>query len=248
MQLNKKKLVHVRLGFGLHFGRAVKGAIGSDRKLDVTYISSNVELAEWLEGSTKTYGVNLLMTREFHHLLSIDIKGLCRIVDKIKIRMLATDNDEEDPKLEHIAPTKIYTLDLDIQGLKDYRNRVLNNSISQDESDGFGGGGGGKLTSEYLEELKVYSKSIWKKDKDLRVMRGKVDTEFLTTFGGAFQSFFKGEWDNAYAVFDKLVDECDDGVSNHFLNIIEKWRKKRGAGAGQCPRDFHGFCIEGHDW
>ena len=64
-QLNMKKLIHVRLGFGLHFGRAVQGAIGSDRKLDVTYISSNVELAEWCEGSTKTYGVNLLMTKDF---------------------------------------------------------------------------------------------------------------------------------------------------------------------------------------
>ena len=39
----------VQMGFGLHAGKAVQGAIGSSRKLDATYISESVERAEFLE-------------------------------------------------------------------------------------------------------------------------------------------------------------------------------------------------------
>eukprot|EP00956_Cyclotella_meneghiniana_P004350 scaffold5312_cov71-Cyclotella_meneghiniana.AAC.4 len=39
----------VQMGFGLHAGRAVQGAIGSTKKLDATYISESVETAEFLE-------------------------------------------------------------------------------------------------------------------------------------------------------------------------------------------------------
>ena len=46
----------VRMGFGLHLGWAVEGALGSFRKIDATYISPHVNMSEFLEGSTKTYG------------------------------------------------------------------------------------------------------------------------------------------------------------------------------------------------
>lgn len=39
----------VQMGFGLHAGKAVQGAIGSTKKLDATYISESVERAEFLE-------------------------------------------------------------------------------------------------------------------------------------------------------------------------------------------------------
>ena len=39
----------VQMGFGLHAGKAVQGAIGSTKKLDATYISESVERAEMLE-------------------------------------------------------------------------------------------------------------------------------------------------------------------------------------------------------
>lgn len=43
----------VQMGFGLHAGKAVQGAIGSTRKLDATYISESVERAEFLEVCVK---------------------------------------------------------------------------------------------------------------------------------------------------------------------------------------------------
>ena len=43
----------VKMGFGLHFGWAIEGAIGSEHKIDASYLSPNVNIASRLEAATK---------------------------------------------------------------------------------------------------------------------------------------------------------------------------------------------------
>lgn len=43
----------VKMGFGLHLGWAIEGAIGSPYKIDASYLSPNVNMAAVLEGCTK---------------------------------------------------------------------------------------------------------------------------------------------------------------------------------------------------
>lgn len=50
------------MGFGLHIGWAIEGAIGSDYKIDASYLSPNVNMASRLEAATKQFGVNLLLS------------------------------------------------------------------------------------------------------------------------------------------------------------------------------------------
>mmetsp|Transcript_30364 Transcript_30364/g.44687 ORF Transcript_30364/g.44687 Transcript_30364/m.44687 type:complete len:871 (-) Transcript_30364:458-3070(-) len=73
-----------KMGCGLHFGWAIEGAIGSDKKIDASYISPHVNWSEFLESSTKAYGVPLLMSEPFFELLSPVLKKHCRQVDNIR--------------------------------------------------------------------------------------------------------------------------------------------------------------------
>jgi class 3 adenylate cyclase len=43
----------VKMGFGLHCGWAIEGAIGSFYKIDASYLSPNVNMASRLEAATK---------------------------------------------------------------------------------------------------------------------------------------------------------------------------------------------------
>lgn len=43
----------VKLGFGLHLGWSIEGAIGSSFKIDATYLSKDVSIASFLESNTK---------------------------------------------------------------------------------------------------------------------------------------------------------------------------------------------------
>ena len=56
----------VRMGFGLHHGWSIEGAIGSEYKIDASYLSPNVNMSSRLEGATKQYGVPLLISGELH--------------------------------------------------------------------------------------------------------------------------------------------------------------------------------------
>lgn len=105
----------VQMGFGMHAGRAVQGAIGSQRKIDATYVSEAVERAEFLESSTKKYGLRLLMSDSFHGLLNTSNKRRCRKVDQIVIRDDEDGEDEIDFNCETIM--ELFTFDMDIEAL-----------------------------------------------------------------------------------------------------------------------------------
>lgn len=75
----------IKLGFGLHMGWSIEGPIGSNYKIDASYLSPNVHLAETLESLTKAYDARILMSGEFHALLSPAMQLLCRLVDVIYV-------------------------------------------------------------------------------------------------------------------------------------------------------------------
>ena len=107
----------VQMGFGLHAGKAVQGAIGSQRKIDATYISDNVERAEFLESSTKKYGVDMLMSGSFHRLLHPSNRRRCRKVDQLLL--LEDDDDFADDYFDDASArlVELYTFDMDIKAL-----------------------------------------------------------------------------------------------------------------------------------
>jgi class 3 adenylate cyclase len=92
---------NVRIGSGLHVGWAIEGAIGSNRKIDASYLSPHVNFTEFLESSTKEYGIPLLLSEPFHKLLSPQAQKYCRQVDRIK----RTNGDE---------PIGLFTYDCDM--------------------------------------------------------------------------------------------------------------------------------------
>ena len=90
-----------RMGCGIHFGWAIEGAIGSLKKIDASYVSPHVNMAETLEASTKEYGTSILMSEPFYNLLSPEAVACCRKIDVIRRR-------ESDPI------TSLYTYDIDL--------------------------------------------------------------------------------------------------------------------------------------
>lgn len=74
----------VQIGFGLHVGWAIEGPIGSDFKIDASYLSPHVNVTMNLEGGTKPYGCMLLMSEPYYVMLSLRAKEKIRKVDVVK--------------------------------------------------------------------------------------------------------------------------------------------------------------------
>lgn len=60
----------IKMGFGLHIGWAIEGAIGSFFKIDASYLSPNVNMSSRLEAACKQFGVWILVSDELWSKLS----------------------------------------------------------------------------------------------------------------------------------------------------------------------------------
>lgn len=72
----------VKMGFGLHFGWSIEGPIGSEYKIDASYLGPDVHMSSRLEGATKGYGTGMLITDSVVNLMTGNKKHL-RQVDRV---------------------------------------------------------------------------------------------------------------------------------------------------------------------
>lgn len=73
------------MGAGLHRGWAIEGAVGSESKVDATYLSPHVNMSARLEAATKQYSCNILVSEEFYNRMSTEYKRNMRKVDRVKV-------------------------------------------------------------------------------------------------------------------------------------------------------------------
>lgn len=75
----------VDLSFGMHLGWAIEGAVGSEFKIDASYLSPNATIAEALEQATSIYGVHILASHTVVEACSKTFSKLCRLIDRVLI-------------------------------------------------------------------------------------------------------------------------------------------------------------------
>ncbi|KAF4745789.1 hypothetical protein FOZ63_009017, partial [Perkinsus olseni] len=72
----------VDVGIALHSGWSVEGAIGSEMKIDATYIGFNVSVARSLVRALPLYGCSLLLTGDLMEHLGGKVRDRCRLIDE----------------------------------------------------------------------------------------------------------------------------------------------------------------------
>jgi len=137
------------MGFGLHIGWAIEGAIGSTYKIDASYLSPNVNMAARLEAATHQFGCPMLVSGPFVNELSKEARELCRKIDVVTVKgsqvplelwTCDINNSNEDACRELLEPVIVdgvqQPLDFSkVKGVqKDFRNdfkQVFKESVDQ---------------------------------------------------------------------------------------------------------------------
>ena len=76
----------VKMGFGLHLGWAIEGAIGSKFKIDASYLSPNVNLSARLEAATHQFHTPMLMSHWLVEEMSEKARKMCRLIDRVTVK------------------------------------------------------------------------------------------------------------------------------------------------------------------
>ncbi len=80
----RKGYPEIKIGMGIHTGVVILGNIGSEKKLDYTVIGDNVNVTSRLEGLTKYFGCDILISESTYSAVKEDI--LCHIVDQVQVK------------------------------------------------------------------------------------------------------------------------------------------------------------------
>lgn len=72
--------------YGMDAGWAVEGAVGSEYKIDATYLSPHVNMASRMMSATKQYGVTILLSQAVEELLSKPARARLRHLDTVFVK------------------------------------------------------------------------------------------------------------------------------------------------------------------
>ena len=90
--------------YGMDAGWAVEGAVGSEHKIDATYLSPHVNMASRMMSASKQYGVTLLMSQAVEELMSRTARQKLRHLDTVYVKGSS-------------VPQRIFTYDARYEGV-----------------------------------------------------------------------------------------------------------------------------------
>lgn len=258
----------VRIGSGLHVGWAIEGAIGSNTKIDASYLSPNVNRTEFLESSTKEYGVALLLSEPFVNLLSPAASKYVRQVDRVRL------SEKEEP-------FGMFTYDMDLtldfwdlpQMTKTVRSAVnifknkaaIRRASFQNDEVGLNSSASNekiavasvpdpelgrsittttkpKVDHTVVPVIKIqpYTQKVWEEDNEVVQLRNKINDSFRALWKEGIKNYIKGDWPKARDTFHETLklSNGEDGPSKHLIAVIDEHN-------GTAPDGWEGYRWEG---
>lgn len=200
----------IRIQMGVHIGWAIEGAIGSEYKIDASYLSPNVSMVAKIEDLCKPYGLYIILCNSVVEYISDDFKNQLRVVDRVMFKGLTSpielytidiimDDLEEDPKKETI----------DKKSGLDKKQFKINNRCKRE------------IFMTKLEEGKRKILDCWKKDQDIIAMTSKFKAEFYNEWNIGIGAYIHGDWVNARAQFEKTKNFIPDYIDKPSEVLIQ---------------------------
>lgn len=210
----------VNLGQGLHRGWAIEGAVGSEYKIDASYLSPNVSIAISVERATELYNVPIMVAESVVEICGLGIKSKCRLIDKVII----TGCPE---------PMEIYCVDLDYHAVQvaekepckvpwNTRQRFKVRQIME--------------TDKAVQLSKDFSwLKVFEANSTIAIMRRRYNVEFFQLFNMGYQNYSQGEWQVAKRMLSctRSLLGAEDGPSSALLRFMEGFEF-------EAPKDWTG--------
>lgn len=213
----------VRMGFGLHMGWAIEGAIGSEFKIDASYLSPHVNMASRLEAATKQFGVPILISEVIFHACGEAVQGYLRKIDVVMVK-----GSEQ--------PIGLFTFDGDFERLPVHLERKKQQLSEQERKRRkFIDRSTKTQFVESLFEEKATVAGLLAKNKQVQQARLKYSRAFFQKWAQAFGAYVSGNWGSAAEQLTQVSEMVGgDGPAKTLLEFLAQCGNK-------APADWRGF-------
>ena len=197
----------------IHSGWGIEGVIGSEYKINPTYMSPHIQLSLQVVENYKRYKCKILMSEDFYGYLAVSAKEGCRRIDTVYVEYLPN-------------AFGLYTFDL-----------------SEKETSAPAGHSLGKLIKlAKLECVNVENfqhrgvEYMFILDSDIKGLQEGISPHLRDTFRHAYVDYISGQWEDANSFLDKTLSYLpDDGPSLAIKDFIkqnngkppEEWSRSR---------------------
>jgi len=221
LQQRLGKNCRVNVSTALHSGWAIEGAVGSEFKVDASYLSPNVSIAETLERATQIYGVSILASESVVKGASQPMASKCRLIDRVIIT-------------GSVTPMDLYVIDLDYMSLtvEPAPIKAINWSSKQRFR-----------ARQFLESEKkmkwhqeVQMSNLFNENPEIALMRFRYTLEFTHVFNMGYVNYLEGEWQVAQRLLSRTRTMLGvvDGPSLALMRFMETPHQF------QAPKGWHG--------
>ena len=227
----------VSVCYGMDAGWAVEGAVGSQYKIDATYLSPHVNMASRMMSACKQYGVSILLSQAVQELMSDTGRSKLRHLDTVTVKgssvkqkiytydarnkgvhffLLGRSDEQADMDAERFS-ANIWNTDPDLVAMRQH------------------------ITDDFLAEFSKGHKAYLSGDWPLAIKRLNRANEIMIETA-VEQGYLEDEFDaiqmqdgeDAHAAAEELKRENGDGPTLFLLNFMQSH-------GGVAPRKWEGW-------
>jgi hypothetical protein len=211
----------VNMIFGMDAGWAVEGAVGSEYKIDATYLSPHVNMASRMMSACKHYGVTILLSEAVQELMSEQAKSRLRNLDRVTVKgstqvqniytydarstgadffLYSRSDEQADLEAERYQPNIWY----DDQDLKAMRHHLTDD-----------------FEQEFMTGMKYYYEGSWPEAIERLEKANEIMVEAAMEEG-----YLHDEMDNSPDRKELYRTETADGPCKYLINFMKSQGSK----------------------
>ncbi len=202
----------VKMGFGLHVGWAIEGPIGSEYKIDASYLGPDVHMASRLQAATKGYGTGMLVTQAVYGLMTPNRRNM-RWIDRV-----VPEGEEKAINLYtvDITPKHLFQ-EIGIEPAK-YLNEKEKKTAKVYQNFN---------RKKLLQDINKQgtTTALWG-DDDLKIMQQLYSNKFYEEWEKGFKNYLAGNWKEAIeqlSVASGLGPGGMDGPSDGLIKYMKEF-------------------------
>ena len=227
----------VSMIYGMDAGWAVEGAVGSEYKIDATYLSPHVNMASRMMMASKQYGVKIMLSQSVQELMSDVANTKLRHLDTVTVKgssvkqriytydaraqgvdffLFSRTDEQADYDAEKYTP-RIWDTDQDLLSMRQH--------VSE------------KFLSVYRKGHKAYIQGDWEKALPLLEQANEIMVETALEEGyleDQFEALQMQSGDDAKAAEEELKRLNGDGPSLYLIAFMKSL-------GGKAPDDWEGW-------